>query len=623
MGFIKKYALTMVKALVLVAALSACEEELETLGSGVIGGQPFQTNVAEFDVFVANKNIEAVQTNKLPLYQVGVYNDPVFGRREATITTQVSLPINQTTGALRNSFGSFTQETEATAATDDNDNTIPENERVKEVILYLPYQLVPDELNDRDRDGVSDELDVDPNDANSDSDNDGVSDAEETRRNSNPLDANETGEEEDFSPRPFPNLFGLDSIFSSSIPSDQIVGSQLNIRVEESTFFLRDLDPNTNFLEDQAYFSNTNIPSFSGAILADTTVTISNQEYLFLQEDDPETEDVDESTLNVERLNPGIRIKLDPQFFQEKLLDKEGQSELFSQTNFSNFFRGIHLSLTPSQADDLMILLDLTQARITVTYEYDDFVTDNETDTSSIEVAEDDVVLSFLQVNNQTRTTSGNAVNTFVDQPYPTNIQTALDASNNAERIYLKGGSGAYAELNLFDDENGTSVISQIRDNNWIINEANLVFFVDQEGFASSNSLNEPPRLYLFELETGQPLTSANDLSNSNFTLRQFPIYDGVLERDETGRGFKYSVRITEYINDLVVRGEANVTLGLSLTSNLGQPQRLEAQIADGLQFLPVFSTINPLGTVLFGANVAPEDEDKKLKLQLFYTEPN
>jgi hypothetical protein len=36
---------------------------------------------------------------------------------------------------------------------------------------------------------------------------------------------------------------------------------------------------------------------------------------------------------------------------------------------------------------------------------------------------------------------------------------------------------------------------------------------------------------------------------------------------------------------------------------------------------LPVMNTLNPFGTVLFGNNVPVEDENKKLKLQIFYTE--
>ncbi len=38
---------------------------------------------------------------------------------------------------------------------------------------------------------------------------------------------------------------------------------------------------------------------------------------------------------------------------------------------------------------------------------------------------------------------------------------------------------------------------------------------------------------------------------------------------------------------------------------------------------LPLSATITPLSTVLFGNNVPAEEEDMKLKLEIFYTEPN
>jgi hypothetical protein len=38
---------------------------------------------------------------------------------------------------------------------------------------------------------------------------------------------------------------------------------------------------------------------------------------------------------------------------------------------------------------------------------------------------------------------------------------------------------------------------------------------------------------------------------------------------------------------------------------------------------LPIMATTTPLGTVLFGNNVAAENADKKLQLEIFYTKSN
>ncbi|MEZ4809600.1 MAG: DUF4270 domain-containing protein [Allomuricauda sp.] len=586
---------------------TSCEEELDTIGEGVVGGEPFNTGKAVFDVFAYNRGIEAVQTNRLPLYQLGTFNDPVYGKRTASIISQVTLPVSNPI------FGDSSQATEDGADTDDNAATIPENETVKEVYLYIPFQQPPSSLRDSDGDGVQNEFDNDSSDPNTDEDGDGVTDNEERIQGSDPFDPDDDGTSDDFVPNIFERTFDLDSIYGDRTQS-------FNLIVSRSTFFLRDLDPDTNFEEAQMYYSNQDFSSFVGEELFNGEVTIDNKEMLFFADDDPETDDVDESQTVVEtRLNPGIRVPLDKTFFQENILDKEGQPELLSRNNFYDFFRGIQLSGT--SAEELMFLLDLTQATITITYEYDDY---NATDEVT-ETAEKDYVLNLLLSSNGV--VSGNAVNSFVNEPFPVDIANALDNGENASRIYVKG-AGTIAEIRLFDEiENGGgNIIDQIRANNWIINEANLVFYVDRNTLdATGTSVVEPPRLYLYNAETNEPLY---DVLNESFTVDE-PLglvlnHDGILKK-ENDLGVKYTIRITEYINDIIVRDSTNARLALTLTANIGNKTVQESVgVADPKEIdMPVMSTVNPLGTVLFGSNVDAADQDKKLKLEIYYTEAN
>jgi len=469
-----------------------------------------------------------------------------------------------------------------------------------------------------DGDGVPDALENgdDATDPNSDWDNDGVSDIQEQAIGSNPYDSSEDGTGADFVANAYPNKFDLDSIYGY-VNEDQT----FNLVVSRSNYFLRGLDPNSNFEEAQEYYSNHDFSSFIGETLFNGEVTIDNEEQLIRDnEDDPETEDVDESQEVTSRLAPGIHVPLDNAFFQENILDKEGQTELLSQSNFRNFLRGIHLSGT--NADDLMFLLDLTQANITITYDYDNY---NST-TEEVETVERDFVLSFLSGNAQSGI-SGNAVNVFENEMFPNpDIANALDDGENASRIYVKGGQ-ALAEIRLFDEmENGGSdIINQIKQNNWVINEANLVFYVDRE--ALGESVVEPPRLYLYNAETNSPLfnvsnepITANSGPNS---LRYYPNHDGVLQK-ENDLGIKYTIRITEHINNIIVRDSANAKLGLTLTPNINLTVAREAIGADmqGVDY-PIGAAISPLGTILYGSNVADGEEGKKLKLEISYTEAN
>src|SRR5680860_1104453 len=92
MIFLNRPKFTALAVIALVAVLAACEKDPTIIGASVIGSKPFNTDKAVFDVFAVNKKIRAVRTNQLPLYQLGVYNHPVYGKTEATITSQVRLP---------------------------------------------------------------------------------------------------------------------------------------------------------------------------------------------------------------------------------------------------------------------------------------------------------------------------------------------------------------------------------------------------------------------------------------------------------------------------------------------------------------------------------------------------
>ncbi|WP_422857951.1 DUF4270 family protein [Flagellimonas sp. S174] len=615
----------LVYAMVLGAMLVSCEEDLRTIGDGVVAGEPFTTGREVYDVFAFNKGVQAVQTNRLPLYQLGTYNDPLYGRRNASIVSQVTFPNN----AANPTFGDFSQEVEDNADSDDNEATIPENETVVEVILYLPFQLPPTSNRDTDGDGVEDEIErteADRLDPNSDWDEDGVSDNDERILGSNPFDASEDGTGDDFVANTFPRRFALDSIYGNR-------NQEVNLRVTRSNFFLRDLDPNTNFEEAQEFFSNQDFSGFEGEVLYDSSnpnqepLAVSDMEILVFQEDDLDTADVDESEIVENRFNPGLRIPLDNDFFQTNILDKEGQSELLSVANFSDFFRGIRISGNDMQ--DLLFLFDLTQATITITYNFQDFNTTDDT----VETVEREFIFNLLQGANGV-IAAGNAVNTYEDEILPGNISNQLDTGENASRIYLKGGTGAMSEILLFGDEEetdgrGQTFIEDIRSNNWIINEANLVFYVDREALSAVNGTEEPPRLYLYNAETNQPIynfLTDPDLTEVFEPLTILPSYDALLER-EGDLGLRYTVRITEHINNIIVRDSTNAKLALAVSSNVGIPFVQEG-VGVGTSGstdidVPIMSTINPLGTILFGSNVPASEEDKKLKLEIFYTESN
>ena len=587
----------------LIFLISSCQEDPTTIGVGVINQSPLRTDMEAFDVFVKNKDIDAVQTNKLPIYQLGSYVDPVYGRTEARITTQVGLE-----GGIGNpTFGVLSQDEEDAADGDGNEDTVPENELVTEVFLYIPFLQNP--AGDRDADGVVNELDADPDDPNSDSDGDNVTDNQERLTGTDPLnpDTDGDGELDDVDPEvvanTFPKQVDIDSIYGNrDIP--------FNLKVERSTFYLRDLDPNTGFLESQEYYSSQQFsPGFVAEVLFEGEVTISTEETIIFREDDPDTE-IDESLEVDQRLQPGIRVPLDVNYFQQNIIDNEGGPGLLSPANFTDFFRGIHLSVS----DDILLLLNLTDGNITINYEYDAVDEEGEP-----EILEDAYVLTLI-TGGETLPIAGNAVNTLNNDALPPSIANELDTGENASRIYLKGGSGTFAEVQLFEENNQENIINQIKENRWVINEANLVFYVDRETLDAAGVTEEPPRLYLYNAETNAAIYNINFGSETTLVGRIDGNYGGLLE-EEDNKGVKYTIRITNYINDIIVRDSVNATLGLAVTADITNPSSFGAMLENTTEVeLPEAATITPLSTVLFGSNL-PNDDERKLRLEIFFTE--
>lgn len=635
MNFIANSALPKFSGLLLILGiLVSCEQDLTTVGSGVVGNEPFTTGTEVYDVFAYNKNIEAVQTNKLPIYQLGTFTDPIYGRTDASVTSQLFL------SATSPSFGSFSQDKEDREGLEgESITTVQENETIKEVYLYIPFLTNTSSL-DSDGDGVADEFDAEPNNSDNDNDGDGVSNIIESASNTDPLDSSSVDADRDglndvggaaIIANNYAKRVELDSIYINGENYDDVVKSPLpsfNLKVERSTFFLRDLDPSASFQEAQEYYSNQVFsPDFvTGDPLFDGVVEIIDEEILILNEDDDSTEDVNEAETNT-KLQPGIRVALDNEFFQTNILDKEGDSELISQSNFTEFIRGLHFSITDDTGNDVMLLFDLKSSNITMTYSYTNYdtnvTTDDTSDDNPNNILEKDFTFSFL-TGSTSGAVSGNAVNTLITENYGPQIVQALDNGENASRVYLKGGAGTYAEINLFEEDGGESILEQIKSENWVINEANLVFYIDRDQLDASGSKIEPPRLYLYNSENKFPLintlTEQTDIESPSL-FGAYLNYDGIIEKSND-KGVKYAVKITDHINNMVIRDSTNATLALTLTTNIQNWSIADAKVVGGEERLAMTSTVTPLGTILYGSNIQATDPnfDKRLKLEISYT---
>ena len=593
--------------LVVILSELSCTKEYNSIGTEILKSNTFETSLENIPVFASQKLIQPFKSNGLSSYQLGQINDNIFGKTEASFITQLTL------SQPNPSFGKWDSESEINGDSN-NIKVIEENETVNNVVLEIPFF---NNTFDSDGDGVIDLYDVDSNDIYSDSDGDGVSDIVERSNGTDPLNPdtdgdgiNDNEDTESINPNNGATVYDVDSLIGN-------INASFKIKIEELDYYLRDYDPTNNFESFQKYYSDDLfIKNFSKETLFDDNIEIDTNEVVIFNEDDPDTNDVDESTTVKERLSPRLKIPLDNAFFQDKILDKEGSVDLLSPDNFNLFFKGLIIS-SYNFSDDLLMILDYSNSKIKINYDYDVY-NDNGTadDNSDDSVVKENKDFEILL--------SGNQLNLFNKDNNSQEILDNVNSSENLSKGYLKGGEGVMLELDLFTDNNGENILNEIKSKGWLINEANLTVYVDQTTINSYGGLIEPARLYLYNIEDQTPLIDYFiDNSTGNKESDKKTNHDGLLEYQSDKKGLKYKIRISEHIKNIIRNDSISPKLGLVVTSSIENSQNLDLRENYSLSKIPISSAINPLGTVIYGPNPESENFDKRLRLEIYYTEIN
>ena len=599
----KNFYFTLLISLVFIS----CNKDYKTVGLNLIDNNTFRTNLEEIPLSVKMRNIPPYVSNTVTTFQIGEYNDNIYGLSKVNFLSQVNFEDPNLV------FGDYSQSNEDNP--DGNISRIQEIETIKNVFLDIPFYT---NIDDDDNDGVINIYDVDSTDPYSDSDGDGVSDADESNLGQNPLDQDTDGDgildgedTESINPHAGRTLYELDSLIGNP-------EATFKLKVSELDYFLRPYDPDSNFEKFQKYYSNNTLPeNFSGYTLFDSEIKIDSNELVFYNEDDPETEEDDESEVVKERLSPRIRVDLDHDFFQTKFLDIEGSQEISNLDNFKLYFKGLVLEAYDF-SDPLLMILNFNEAEIKVVYEYQKYNKQDTPDDTSDDTVDTEEADFLFKLN-------GIKLNSFKHDAYPGYVYSAIaDTITNPERVYLKGGQGIMAEIELFKDDNGVDVLEEIRSKEWLVNEANISIYIDKEMLSSSGGIIEPSRLYLYDLVNKAPIIDYFvDNSAGQKSYQNKVIHGGIIELDDDKNGLMYKIRISEHIKNVVRKDSTNVKLGLVVSSDINNTINIEVKDSEYMLFTPLSSAINPLGTVLIGPSPSAENFEKRMKLNLFYTEVN
>ena len=417
--------------------------------------------------------------------------------------------------------------------------------------------------------------------------------------------------------------YRLDSVYGNDV---------INFKVYRSNYFLNSFDP-TDVDQAAAFYSDF------GAVIDDNkgeeikflltnsndgSITEVNEITEFL----PSNKEIELKEINDEgvkevtgRLAPRFRQQLEKSFWKNLIIDNGGASYLTSDSNFQNFFRGLYFKVTGSNGGGNLSYLNLADAQIILYYTSDILDSgDFDNDGSTTDLLADDLASTFI-IN-----LAGNRINllqTETPAQVISDISGSFDPVNGSEKIYLKGGPGAMAFVDLFgpdlDNDGEADALTELRAKNVLVNEANLEFYVDQNSVTSGDT--EPERIVVYDFETSRYLADFEITSNGAPTQNLNHL--GRLER-ESGSGFKYKVRLTNHIAQILSGNIENHRLAVVVSQNVGvvgfskvknQTQPLE------IGSIPRGSAISHEGTVLHG-NLS-SDPAKRLKLKVFYTQPN
>ena len=561
----------------LVLALASCDKKFNEVGIEVLPENLIQGKKAYYPVNVSHTLIDVAQTNAGGVLQLGERNDNLFGTTSSSVVSQFNL----STYPAR--FGSKNAESETSENFD-------EQETVTDVWLEIPFFT---NQVDADGDGLVDAYDVDDADPNSDSDADGASDIAERNAGTDPtnpdtdgdgiLDGEDTDTE---NPNPDKKWYAIDSLFGNSEATFDVEVTKLN-------YFLRQLDPDNNFEQQQPYYSNFNFDSYKDIQLGTENIQLSFDEISVEGE-------------NAQNLTPRLRVPLDKSFFQQQIFDKEGATELSTVESFQDYFRAIAIE-TSNFSSPLLMLLDFDRMVIRVAYTYKS----EDTDADPVVIVDEDsdyvINAGFLKFNTINRTTAiSSTLHDIVSATAPT-------------QIALGGGLGSVATIDLFEDEDALEAIKGEGDS-WLLNEANLTFYVDKQA-VEQNGLALPQRLYVYNADTNAAIIDFSQDATATSTLSKV-VYGGYLIDDDEKQYYK--IRITDHFRNIIKNDSVNVKLRLAVADAFSSQSPVIMAKVDNttLNKVPVGTVSAPKSIIMVGPN--PTDSallDLKLQLEVFYTE--
>ncbi|MES2812186.1 MAG: DUF4270 domain-containing protein [Bacteroidota bacterium] len=558
----------------------SCDKDYNTIGGDIIGGENFDyTPGEEFGIKVYNQKLGAVQTNNLAINQLGYYRHPVFGETQSNFVTQLSFATKPVFGA---------------------------NIVVDSVVMTVPY--FSKKTVDSDGKATYELLNMNGS---------GVIDLAVFRN---------TYELGDYDPN---NDLTTDSKYYSDQDAtfnNYKSGVTVNVNPAMGDARLND----RNYDPSKPYFPSENLafkPSAKEIIKYKvvSTKNESNPSFYVMEHN------IDKTQVE-EKLAPALRLKLNKDYFDDNVI-KAPSTKWENNAAFKNYFRGLSIrAQNIVSGDGNTMSLDFSKGSVTIYYKEDRIITATESNVVVLKGNDRPMKTLILSM-------AGNTVNLFnhtdsqqyLDAFTPVNQPTEFEAQN----LYIKGGDGSLGFVELFIDP---VKLQELKDKNPLINEASLIFTINESIMTSTVPGEKIPsvaRIYLYDVEEQKALIdySIDGTVNVSDAKKSKYIFDGILEeiKDDAGIVIKrfYKFRITEFVNRILKGDQENVRLAVVVTDNISDinTNELKTNITrakfntggnEVVKKVQAASTYNPLGTVLYGSN-----GDNRVKFIINYTTKN
>jgi len=377
--------------------------------------------------------------------------------------------------------------------------------------------------------------------------------------------------------------FSIDSVFGNA-------DVEFQLGIYELKTFLNTLDP-TDPSKPAIYYSDKEFlkgdaPFYMGNFKVNPNDTVS-----YIKRYMPNgitAYDID--TIKQADLSPSIRIPLNESVIQQLFVDNASGSEFQSLDNFQHYFRGFYIEaeeLTSNKSH--LISLDMTNAKMIIYYSKD------EDEGATVDLNGNNVNGELgVRTKHSYEFAFGAIKSNVLKRDYTVSHQSGED------KLYVQGAAGSIATIELFNNEN----LEELQQNNWLINDANLIFYVDQDAASSI----APEQLFIYNYD--------ENLQIADVMTEGISAVGGFLERDDNGKPYRYVFKITDYMSKLLKTDEPLdlVKIGLKVYNSSDTPTAsADVKIRE--------YSWTPKGVVLFGHD--PSFGDKRIKLEISYSKIN